>query len=125
MAQKWVESRFWLDFVKKKTFDPLLGRFQPMTKNPCLATFVQNSLFHDFGPDGPLTHYNLEKTKGQQLKGKIVSALFHTFPHFFTLFPLGLSLKIKLSLKRIKENKKKLTKPFCTLVVARLSSDLL
>ena len=31
-----------------------------------------------------------EKTKGQQLKGKIVSALFHTFfgnfPHIFTLF---------------------------------------
>ena len=23
------------------------------------------------------------KNKGQQLKGKIVSALFHTFPHFF------------------------------------------
>ena len=26
------------------------------------------------------------KTKGQQLKGKIVSALFHTFWHFSTLF---------------------------------------
>ena len=48
------------------------------------------------------------KTRGQQLKGKIVSALllfFHTFPHFFhTLFqnfsPRA-SLKIKASLKRI------------------------
>ena len=48
---------------------------------------------------------NPRKTKGQQLKGKIVrallrtfshfSTLFHTFPHFFTLFPPGLSLTIK------------------------------
>ena len=32
---------------------------------------------------------NQRKTKGQQLKGKIVSALFHTFwhfPHIFILF---------------------------------------
>ena len=29
---------------------------------------------------------NQRKTKGQQLKGKIVSALFHTFWHFSTLF---------------------------------------
>ena len=41
------------------------------------------------------------KSKGQQLKGKIVSALFHTFWHFSTHFT---------------------TKPFCTFVVARLSS---
>ena len=78
------------------------------------------------------------KTKGQQLKGKIVSALFHTFWHFSTLFhtsseffriyPPGLSLRIKgfyccFSSKIVKENKKKKTKPFCTLVVARLSSS--
>ena len=78
------------------------------------------------------------KTKGQQLKGKIVSALFHTFWHFSTLFhtfseffrifPPGLFLRIKgfyccFSSKIIKENKKKKTKPFCTLVVARLSSS--
>ena len=66
-----------------------------------------------------------EKTKGQQLKGKIVSALLHTFPHFSTLFHTfpPLSLKIKPFLKIIKENTKKKTKPFCTLVVARLSSS--
>ena len=29
------------------------------------------------------------KAKGQQLKGKIVSALFHTFPHFFKISPPG------------------------------------
>ena len=29
---------------------------------------------------------NRAETKGQKLKGKIVSALFHTFSHFFTLF---------------------------------------
>ena len=81
-----------------------------------------------------------KKLKVQQLKGKIVSALFHTlstfshfphflhtfstlFPHIFTLFPPGLPLKIKTSLKRIKENNKKNTKASCTLVVARLSSS--
>ena len=58
------------------------------------------------------------KTKGQQLKGKIVSALFHTFwhfsTHFLTLFPKISSrtffLRIKgfdycFSSKRRKENK--------------------
>ena len=46
--------------------------------------------------------YIQRKTKGQQLKGKIVSALFHTSPHFFTLlqsffrkFPPGLFLQIE------------------------------
>ena len=65
------------------------------------------------------------KTQGQQLKGKIVSALSHTshtFPHFFTLFPPGLSLKIKPFLKRRKENKKKNTETIlhvscCTFVI--------
>ena len=65
------------------------------------------------------------KTKEQQLKGKIVSALFHTFWHFSTLFhtlseffrifPPGLFLRIKgfyccfssKIIKRIKEYKKK------------------
>ena len=88
---------------------------------------------------------NQRKTKGQQLKGKIVSALFHTFWHFlalfpsfllfssefFRIFPPGLSLRNKgfyycFSSKRrkvfLEENKKKKTKPFCTLVVARLAS---
>ena len=67
------------------------------------------------------------KTKGQQLKGKIDSALFRTFftlSHpFFTLFPHDLFLKIKAFLKRAKENNKKKTKPFCMLAVARLSSS--
>ena len=42
-----------------------------------------------------------KKTKGQQLKGRIVSALFHTFgtcPHIFTLsriFPPGLLLELR------------------------------
>ena len=50
---------------------------------------------------------------------------FGTFPHFSTLlhtfqnFSPGLLLK----LRPFKENKKKKTKPFCTLVVARLSSS--
>ena len=81
---------------------------------------------------------NQRKTKGQQLKGKIVSALFHTFWHFSTLFhtfseffrifPPGLFRRIKgfyccFSSKRRKDNKKKKTEPFCTLVVARLSSS--
>ena len=45
------------------------------------------------------------KTNGQQLKGKIVSALFRTFPHFFTLlqnFSPRTFLSIKAFLKRIK-----------------------
>ena len=70
--------------------------------------------------------YTQRKTKGQQLKGKIVSALFHTFfalIHTLFFFSSPLPLKIKPFLKRIKENKNKKTKPFCTLVVARLSSS--
>ena len=85
------------------------------------------------------------KTKGQQLKGKIVSALFHTFWHFSTHFHTFFqsfsefflqdfflelrsftTVSVQRDEKRIKENKKKKTKPFCTLVVARLScSDLI
>ena len=96
------------------------------------------------GPDRAATLLQFltqRKTKGHQLKGKIVSALFRTFPHFFTLlshlfftlfrsfshiftlFPPGRSLKIKPFLRRTKENKKEKTKPFDTLVVARLSSS--
>ena len=87
--------------------------------------------------------FDQRKTKGKQLKGKIVSAPFHTFWHFFThshtfseffrVFPPGLFLRIKgftftaVSVKRdekrIKENKKIKTKPFCTLVVAHLPSS--
>ena len=71
---------------------------------------------------------SLRKTKGQQLKGKIVSALFSHFlfhfstrvNHTFSEFSPRTSLKIKaFSL----DNKKKRTKPCCTLVVARLSSS--
>ena len=65
---------------------------------------------------------NQRKTKGQQLQGKIVTALFRTFSHFsthFHSFAPGLLLKLRLFYKR----KKKKTKPFCTLVVAGLSSS--
>ena len=90
------------------------------------------------GPNKGRKSFIQRKTNGQQLKGKIVSAPFHTFWHFSTLFhtfseffrilPPGLFLRIKgfyccFSSKRIKENKKKKTKPFCTLVVPRLSSS--
>ena len=59
----------------------------------------------------------------KQLKGKIVSALLHTFfrKHFQNFSPRT-SLKIKAFLL---ESKKKKTKPFCTLIVARLSSSKL
>ena len=52
-------------------------------------TFFRNfphffTLFQNFsGAERDLDGAKSEKTKGQQLKGKIVSALFHTF---FTLF---------------------------------------
>ena len=67
------------------------------------------------------------KTKGQQLKGKIVSevfALFRTFSHFFRIFPPGLSPSKQKVLaqgeqKRRKDNKKNRTNRCCTLVVAR------
>ena len=99
-----------------------------------------------------LSSFLQRKTKGQQLKGKIVrhffshfwpnlSALFHTFWHFstrfhtFSEFCLQVLQEFFLEVrgfttvlaqrdeKRPKENKKKKTKPFCTLVVARLSSS--
>ena len=77
--------------------------------------------------DGPILR---EKTKGQQLKGKIVSE----FSHFFTIFTLfhNFSLgtfpfKTKgFSSRRTEEknnNKKNRTNRCCTLVVARLSSS--
>ena len=66
--------------------------------------------------------FSQRKTKGQQLKGKTVSALFHTFSdfsalfhtffsEFFRIFPPGLSLRDKgfyycFSSKRRKENKR-------------------
>ena len=74
---------------------------------------------------------NQRKTKGQQLKGKIVSeffTLFHNFSHFFIIFLPGLSPSKQRVLaqgeqKRRKDNKKKRANRFCTLVVARLSSS--
>ena len=96
------------------------------------------------GVVGEASHgmFSVVKNQRQQLKGKIVSALFHTFWHFATHFhtfseffrtvPPGLFLRVKgfyycfCSKRRkdnIKENKKRKTKPFCTLVVAHLSSS--
>ena len=71
-----------------------------------------------------------KKTKGQQLKGKIVSELFtplHSFAHFFRIFSPGLSPSKQRALaqgeqKRGKDNKNNRTNRCCTLVVARLSS---
>ena len=71
------------------------------------------------------------KTKGQQLKGKIVSNVLHTFrtfSHFFRIFPPGLSPSKQRVLaqweqKRRKDNKKNWTNRCCTLVVARLASS--
>ena len=74
----------------------------------------------------------------EKLKGKIVSALFHTvwhfsthfhaFSEFFQNFPSRTFLRFQgfyccFSLKRTKKDKKKSIKPFCTLAVARLSSS--
>ena len=67
------------------------------------------------------------KTKGRQLKGKIVSAFFHTFfalfhasSHFFTLFHTFSEFSPRAILKI---QAFFFTEPFCTLVVARLSSS--
>ena len=71
------------------------------------------------------------KTKGQQLKGKIVSE-FSPFSHFFTLFqnfpPRIFPFKTQKVLaqgeqKRRKYHKKNRANRCCTLVVARLSSS--
>ena len=88
-----------------------------------------------------LAEHTQRKTKGRQLGGKIVSALFHPFWHFSTHFHTFFQSFSEFFLrdffvelrgfttvlaqrhkKGIKESKKKKTKPFCTLVVARLSS---
>ena len=68
-----------------------------------------------------------EKTKGQQLKGKIVSH-FHTFCTLFQNFsprasPSKQRVLAQGEQKRRKQNKKNRTKRCCTLVVARLSSS--
>ena len=85
------------------------------------------------------TNFVSKETKGQQPNGKIVSALLHTFEHFsahfHTFFRVFQSLFSRTFLelrgfttvlfqrdeKILKENKKKKTKPFCTLVVGHLS----
>ena len=78
-----------------------------------------------------------EKTKGNKLKGKIVRhffTLFGTLPHIFTLFESFLqdfflesrgftTVLAQRDENIIKDNKKKKAKPFCTLVVALLSSS--
>ena len=65
-------------------------------------------------------------TKGQNRF--ILFTLFHTFWHFFRIFPRGLSPSKQRALaqgqqKRRTDNKKNWTNRFCTLVVARLSSS--
>ena len=60
--------------------------------------------------------------------------LFGTFPHFITLFRVFLqdlflelrgftTVLVQRDVKRIKDDKKENAKPFCTLVVTRLSSS--
>ena len=76
---------------------------------------------------------NQRKTKGQQLKGKIVQNFhvffFHKFSHFFIVFHQDFPLQNKGfylaqgERKRRKDNKKNRTNRCCTLVVARLSSS--
>ena len=83
VGRKWVSGA---NFVKKKplkpTLDPLLGRFQPMMKNPSLTLFchsvVPNQLSADFGPEGPPTHYNSRsaftlQTHTPQIRGVKIS----------------------------------------------------
>ena len=55
------------------------------------------------GEHPPKPPFFREEVKGNKLKGKIVSALFHTFTHFYTLlrnFPPGLFLKLSFFFKR-------------------------
>ena len=55
---KWLKSGskvafgafFFTKSTPKPTLDPLLGHFQPMTKNPFWPIFVPHYLFDDFGP---------------------------------------------------------------------------
>ena len=72
-------------------------------------------------------HYRQGKTKGQQLKGKIVSEFFALFRTFSEIFPQDFPLQTKgFSSMRTKEKKRKKmnrTNRCCTLVVARLSSS--
>ena len=77
------------------------------------------------------TLLNQGKTKGQQLKGKIVSDVFALFLTIFRTFsefsPQDIPLETKgfssmgTKEKKRKDNKKNRTNRCCTLVVARLS----
>ena len=89
-----------------------------LAPNSCYQKMLQPALLRR----GVGVEVNQRKTKGQQLKGKIVSALFRTVWHFSThfptlfsefsrIFPPGLFLRIKgfyccFSSKRRKENKR-------------------
>ena len=56
------------------------------------------------------------KTKGQQLKGKIVSALFHTFAHIVRIFPPERFFKLRLFIRE-KRKRPKLLHVSCTFVL--------
>ena len=73
--------------------------------------------FQVLGPSEGLCLRFQRKTKGQQLKGKIVSEFF-TLSQLFTLFQ-----NFPQENKREKYNKRNRTNRCCTLVVARLSSS--
>ena len=69
-----------------------------------------------------------EKNYRATTKGQNRFIIFHTFSHFFIIFPQGRSPSKQRVLaqgeqKRRKDNKKKRANRFCTLVVARLSSS--
>ena len=113
-----------MEILTWPTFDPLLHpkthfwtHFSPLTKTHLKPTLRGNKAF---------------SKKRALRQPRHFFTLFGTFPHFFRFFPPGLFLELRvfttvLALrdeKRPKENnKKKKTKPFCTLVVARLSSS--
>ena len=111
----------------KKTKTPQSGGASPpkQAKSAQIRSFlgVPQSSPELLGKSGGEEACAQRKTEGQQLKGKIVLALFHTLSHFSTLILPNFSyLKIRLLKENFKKKKKK-NKPFCTLVVARLSSS--
>ena len=67
-----------------------MGRVMPRCSYGCDCTISNNSQTNIFQDILQLFGIS-EKTKGQPRMGKIVSALVHTFPHFFRIFPQDIS----------------------------------
>ena len=117
---------------KSQICETLEGKNPYTEENRCI---LQKNISGTEGCLGGVASRSFQrKTKGQQLKGKIVSelfTLFHNFSHFFILFPPGLSPSKQRVLAPGEQKRRKIIKKqdksmlhvsCCTFVLQKKSS---